>query len=129
MAPGEQQPEADHEMQSSQSGSGSNQDQFYREAFNGGYFSYNLSTDKKSDLSLIVRYWGAEWGNRKFEIYIDGQLLIAEDNTGRWNHSKFFDVSYAIPDSMIEGKDHVRVKFQSVKDNTAGGIYSVRLVE
>lgn len=129
VAPGEQQPEADHEMQSGQSGSGSKQDQFYREAFNGGYFNYNLSTDKKSDLSLIVRYWGAEWGNRKFEIYIDGQLLIAEDNTGRWNQSKFFDVSYAIPDSMIEGKDHVRVKFQSVKDNTAGGIYSVRLVK
>jgi DUF1680 family protein len=129
VAPGEQQPEADHEMQSGQSGSGFNQDQFYREAFSGGYFNYNLSTDKKSDLSLIVRYWGAEWGNRKFEIYIDGQLLIAEDNTGRWNQSKFFDVSYTIPDSMIEGKDHVRVKFQSVKDNTAGGIYSVRLVK
>lgn len=63
------------------------------------------------------------------EIYIDGQLLIAEDNTGRWNQSEFFDVSYAIPDSMIEGKDHMGVKFQSVKDNTAGGVFYVRLVK
>ena len=47
VAPGEQQPEADHDMQSSQSRSGSNQDQFYREAFNDGYFSYNLATNKK----------------------------------------------------------------------------------
>jgi len=31
----------------------------------------------------MVRYWGAEWGSRKFEIYIDDELLITEDNTGR----------------------------------------------
>jgi uncharacterized protein len=129
VAPGEQQPEVDHAIQSSQSRSGSNQDQFYREASNDGYFSYNLATNKESDLSLIVRYWGAEWGNRKFEIYIDDEKLAAENNTGKWNQSRFFDISYTIPDSMLTGKDHIRVKFQSLKDGTAGGIFYVRLVK
>ena len=57
------------------------------------------------------------------------EKLISEDNTGKWNQSKFFDVTYTIPSSMVKGKDHVRVKFQSLEDNTAGGVYYVRLVK
>ncbi|KAA9035679.1 hypothetical protein FW778_20870 [Ginsengibacter hankyongi] len=129
VAPGEQQPEVDHAMQSNQSRSGTNQNELYREAFNGGYFSYDLSTKKETNLGLMVRYWGAEWGNRKFEIYIDDEKLVTEDYTGKWNQSRFFDISYAIPDSMLKGKDHIRVKFQSLKDGTAGGVYFVRLVK
>ena len=53
----------------------------------------------KQDLSLLVRYWGAEWGNRKFDIYIDDEKLITEDNTGKWNQSKFQDIEYTIPDA------------------------------
>ena len=87
----------------------------YREASNGGYFSYNLATNNESNLSLLVRYWGAEWGNRKFDIYIDDEKLISEDNTGKWNQSKFFDVDYAIPDAMLNNKNHIRMKFQSLQ--------------
>ena len=129
VAPGEQQPEVDHAMQSDQSRSGINQNELYREASNGGSFSYYLSTNKATNPGLMVRYWGAEWGNRKFEIYIDDEKLVTENNTGRWNQSKFFNINYAIPDSMLKGKDHIRVKFQALKDNTAGGVYFVRLVK
>ncbi|MDM8161535.1 hypothetical protein QUH73_17065 [Labilibaculum sp. K2S] len=34
---------------------------------------------------MRVRYWGAEWGSRKFDIYIDDEKLLTEDNTGKWN--------------------------------------------
>ena len=33
----------------------------FREAFNGGYFSYNMATNSKTGLSLMVRYWGGYW--------------------------------------------------------------------
>lgn len=128
VAPGEQQPEADHSIQHSNSNTGNHLDEFWRDAKNGGYFSYNLSTNKESDLSLIVKYWGSEWGNRKFEIYIDDKKLVTEDNTNRWNQSKFQNIEYAIPGSMINGKDHIRVKFQPLPENTAGAIYYIRLV-
>jgi len=128
VAPGEQQPEVDHQMQSDHSQQGIANDASYRDAAKGGYFSYNLATKNTNNLSLMVRYWGAEWGNRKFDIYIDDQKLITENNTGRWNQSKFFDISYAIPTSMIKNKDHIRVKFQSLDDNTAGGVYYIRLI-
>ncbi len=129
ITPGEQQPEADHAMQDEKSRTGNNQYQMFREAFNGGYFSYTMSTNNETGLSLMVRYWGAEWGNRKFDIYIDDQKLVTEDNTGRWNQSKFFDVSYTIPDAMLKGKEQIRVKFQALKDNTAGAVYYLRLVK
>ena len=128
VAPGEQQPEEDHEMQNENSHTGSSNDLFWRDAENGGYFSYNLSTNKETGLSLIVSYWGAEWGARKFDIYIDDVKLMTVDNTGRWNQSKIFEVNYSIPDSMIKDKDHVRIKFQALQGNTAGAVYYLRLV-
>jgi DUF1680 family protein len=129
VAPGEQQPEVDHAMQSDKSRKGFAQDKSFREAFNGGYFSYNMATNGETNLSLMVRYWGAEWGNRKFDIYIDDQKLVTEDNTNKWNQSKFFDIQYAIPDSMLKGKGHVQVKFQALQGSSAGAVYYVRLVK
>ncbi len=129
VAPGEQQPEADHAMQSEKSRPGNNQDQMFREAFNGGYFSYNMATNNKTGLSLMVRYWGAEWGNRKFDIYIEDDKLVTEDNTGKWNQSSFKEIIYAIPDAMIKGKDHIRIKFQALEATSAGPVYYIRLVQ
>ncbi len=128
VAPGEQQPEADHQMQNERSNSGNFSDEFWRDARNEGYFSYNLATNSETGLSLIVRYWGAEWGSRKFDILIDDELLISEDNTGRWNQSRFQEIEYKIPDAMLEGKDQIRVKFQALPGNTAGAVYYIRLV-
>jgi hypothetical protein len=128
VATGEQQPEADHDMQMSNSRSGNHLDKFWRDAGNGGYFSYDLNSNGESGLSLIVRYWGAEWGNRIFDIYIDDEKLITENNTGRWNQSKFVDVEYAVPDSMLKGKEKIRIKFQALPKNTAGAVYYIRLV-
>lgn len=128
VATGEQQPETDHAMQNENSGTGNNLNEFYRDARDGGYFSYDIATKSETNLSLLLRYWGAEWGNRKFDIYIDDEKLLTEDNTNKWNQSMFKDVVYPIPDSMVEGKTHFRVKFQSLNGSTAGAIYIVRLL-
>jgi len=129
VAPGEQQPEADHFIQKQNSNTGNSMDAFWRDARGDGYFSYQLSTNNETELSLLVRYWGAEWGNRKFDIYIDDVKLITEDNTGKWNHSKFQDVLYSIPEAMIKGKEKVRIKFQALQGNTAGAVYYIRLIK
>ncbi len=128
VATGEQQPETDHAIQKENSNSGNSNDEFYRDASRGGYFSYEMKTNSETDLSLIVRFWGAEWGGSKFDIYIDDEKLLTENNTGRWNQSKFQDVEYAIPNSMVRSKDIIRVKFQALQGNTAGPVYYIRLV-
>jgi DUF1680 family protein len=128
VAPGEQQPETDHAIMKENSGTGNINNEFYRDARNEGSFSYNMATGSETALSLIVRYWGAEWGNRKFDIYIDGEKLLTVDNTGKWNQSLFKEEEYPIPDTMVKGKDSIRVKFQALHGNTAGAVYYVRLV-
>jgi DUF1680 family protein len=127
--PGEQQPETDHAMQSEKSSKGNNQNEFFREARDGGYFSYDMATKSETKLNLYVRYWGAEWGTRKFDIYIDDQKLVTEDNSNRWNQSLFQNVVYSIPESMVKDKTHIRVKFQALSGTTAGAVYVVRLVK
>ena len=128
VAPGEQQPEADRLMKKSNSNSGVHLDAFWRDARDGGYFSYQMTTNQKTDLSLMVRYWGYEWGGRKFNICIDDTLLISEDNTGRWYQADFQDAVYEIPDTLVAGKDYIRVKFQAAPGSTAGSVYFIRLI-
>jgi len=128
VAPGEQQPEVDHAMLSEKSNKGNNLNEFFREARDGGFFSYDLGTKSETNLSLMVRYWGAEWGSRKFDIFIDDEKLVTEDNTNKWNQSMFKEVVYSIPETMVKGKTHVRVKFQTLPESTAGAVYHVRLV-
>jgi DUF1680 family protein len=127
VAPGEQQPEADHFIQKQNSNNGNYQDAFWRDAHNEGYFSYNLSTNNETRLSLMVRYWGNEKGNRTFDIYMNDEKLVTENIAGKWNQQKFQEVEYIIPDSIIKGKDHVRVKFMALPGNTVGPVYYVRL--
>ena len=127
VAPGEQQPEADHTVQKQNSNTGNNFDEFWRDARTGGFFSYKLSTNHETGLSLIVRYWGAEAGNRKFDIFIDDEKLINEDISGKWNQKKFQEVEYPVPDSMVKGKVSVNVKFQPEPGNIAGAVYYIRM--
>ena len=115
-------------MQAEHANAGFTWNDFWREANNGGYFSYDLATNSETNLCLFIRYWGAEWGTRKFDIYIDDEKLVTEDNTNRWNLSMFRDIVYPIPYSMIQGKKHIRVKFQSFSGTTAGAVYVVRLI-
>ena len=127
VAPGEQQPEADHKMQVQSSTTGNTQDQFWRSARNEGYFSYEMATNSENGLSLIVRYRGGEQGNRKFDIYIDNEKLLSEDNTSKWSSPVFNEVEYPIPESMTSGKKYIRVKFQALQGSTAGSVYYLRL--
>ncbi len=127
VAPGEQQPEVDHAMEKVNSNSGNSNDKFWRDARNEGYFSYNLATGSESNLCLIVSYWGADRGNRKFDIYIDNEKLVSENNTGKWNQNQIQNVEYSIPEAMTKDKKLIRVKFQSTPGNTAGPVYYIRL--
>lgn len=128
IAPGEQQPEADHLIQQRNTGTGNRLDEFWREVRSGGYLSYTMATSGETDLQLRIRYWGAERGNRKFDIYIDDEKLLTEDLTGKWNQPVFKETEYQIPVRMLAGKQQVRIKFQPQPDNTAGAFYHIRLV-
>jgi hypothetical protein len=103
--------------------------EFWRDARDGGYFSYKMATKGLKNLSLLVRYWGNDGGNRTFDIYIDGSKLVTENIAGKWNVNEFRNVEYLIPDTMVVGKTFVRVKFQSKTGNVAGGAFFIRMLK
>lgn len=132
VAPGEQQPEVDHQLQSLNSQTGSHLGEFYRDAGtcsggNGGFFSYNLLTNRETDLTLMVRYWGNEGCTRTFDILVDGEKLVTESIAGKWEKDAFVNQEYPIPNSMVTGKEEITVRFQA-STGMAGGVYYVRLL-
>lgn len=130
VAPGQQQPEVDHKMQTLNSYTGTHMNEFWRDARNGGFVSYSLLTKGKKDLSLMVRYWGNESGSRTFYIQIDGTTIATENIVGKWNKNEFVNVEYPIPNNLTQGKDTITVKFQAINtSNVVGGLFYVRLLQ
>lgn len=119
---GEQQPESDHAMKTQDSHRGVHAGEAWRDARNGGYFEYTLTTKGNENLSLMVRYWGAESGSRSFDILVDGQTIATENIVGKWKKDLFCNVEYNIPATLLKSKDKITVRFQSKPDTTAGGI-------
>ncbi|MEO8532135.1 MAG: glycoside hydrolase family 127 protein [Flavobacterium sp.] len=129
VAVGEQQPESDHYIEKSKSNTGNSENEFWRDAMDQGYFSYLMATHSETNLSLIVRYWGFEWGSKKFDIYIDAEKLVSVNNSEKTNISQFIEKTYLIPDSMIKGKEKIRVRFQPQSDSSTSAVYFIRLTK
>lgn len=127
--PGEQQPEADHEMKSEGSETGVYRDAFYRHAHAPGWFSYKLKVDPTTKMELMVRYWGNEAGPRTFDILIDDKKLVTENLTGQWNREKFVNVTYPLPPELVADKEAITVLFRPHPGNIAGGIYDIRILD
>ena len=122
---GTQQSESDHYMQQTGSASGSFNGEYYRA---GQEFSYLMQTKGQTDgVTLMVRYWGADGGARQFDILVDDVVIATEQLVSGSN--EFIHVEYPISSSLLSTKTQVRVKFRAKADNTAGGVFYIRLLE
>ena len=124
---GEQQPEADHYMSAERSDKGVMMGQPYRRAYDGS-FSYRLRTQRTPGLRLMVRYWGNETDNRRFDILADDEVIASENISGRWREEKFVDVEYELPARVAEA-DSVTITFRSHPGKCAGDVFHVRLIK
>jgi len=128
--PGEQQPEADHFMETDQSQTGNTNDVFWRDANNGHYFSYLMQTGGNTNLSLRLKYWGVgEWKSHEFDILVDDVVVTSVNNTGKYRVAEFKYETYPIPADLLKGKSQIRVKFVAKPGRQIGEIYGVRLVK
>jgi DUF1680 family protein len=133
LVPGQQQPEVDHKMTSTNSTTGIANGESYRSAGSctggtGGSIAYELDTKSETDLSLMVRYWGNETScTRTFDILVDGQKLATENLINKWKKNEFVNQEYVIPNSLVQGKARIEVKFQATS-GTVGGLFGVRLL-
>ena len=125
---GEQQPEVDHAMISKDSRRGHRRDRAWRDAHNGGYFGYTISTAQQKDLSLMITYWGNEEDEKELIIRVDGEVLVTENVVGKWNVNDFVNVEYKLPEQLLEGKNKITVVFETTKEKSTGEIFDIRLL-
>lgn len=136
--PSEQQPEVEHQihMQQSQTGYTHIVRRGWRNSRGeGGYFSYKLAVEPDQDMQLLVTYCCVQdhlhdegiWYERRFNIYVDGTEIAHETLQGR-QLDVLFDVSYALPRTLTEGKQAIEVRFESSEGKLAGPVYGVRTI-
>jgi hypothetical protein len=93
------------------------------------WFSFDLPVDPGHPMALVVTYFSAEWrrGTARFEILIDGQR-VAEQTVGRSEPGRFYDLEYAVPANLIEGKEKVTVRFQAAEGSSVAGVFGIRMI-
>jgi len=135
VAPHQQQPEIDHQLKTEKSTSDYLQEagSGWREARDGGFFSYQMAIVKGHPNYLCVTYWGNDcdvWYpegtySRSFDILIDGQL-IASETLKAVSPSMLYDIFYELPLEVTAADEKVWVTFQSKEKTLAGRVFNVR---
>lgn len=126
--PGEQQSETDHGLSSQQSETGDFGERKWRDARNGGSFTFRMKVLDSVPLNLRCTYWGDDAGGRTFDILVEGQR-IATQTLDRNHPGEFFEVEYPIPAELLAGKTSVKVSFQAAANSMAGGLFGCATVK
>jgi len=115
-----------HSLQGLRTESGGAGPHRWRDARNGGWFSYELKT-AAGPLVLRCEYWGRDAGARTFDVLIDGQLLETRTlrDTGK---DDLLTVDLPLPDAFLQGRAKVILKFRAKPGNTAGGLFGLRIL-
>ena len=64
---------------------------------------------------------------RSFEILVDGRK-VGEHAFEPSSTARFFDVEYALPADLLQGKQKVTVRFQATNGNEIAAVFGVRLI-
>jgi len=91
-----------------------------------GWFSYELKVSPDGPATLVCTYRGSEGRRRVHDILIDGEKIATE--TMFYHPTEAFDITYAVPATLIADKTRVTVKFQAAPGASTGGVLDVRTV-
>jgi hypothetical protein len=91
-----------------------------------GWFSYELKVVPEGPVTLVCTYRGSEGRRRVHDILIDGEKIATE--TMFYHPTETFDISYAVPATLLANKTRITVKFQAATGASTGGVLDVRTV-
>ena len=138
VATGEQQSEAGHFREFSNTSSGSFNGEHYRDCQPGGYVQYTVSYEGKTikdGLSLMCRFTATDRG-RKATLYVDGTAIGDIDTSSRKQAevSGFYNLEFPIPaDLMKDANGKVKksfvVRLAADKGTMIPGLYYLRLLK
>jgi hypothetical protein len=93
------------------------------------WFSYDLPIDPSNPVTLLATYYS---GDRRgtpseFEILVDG-TRVADQVVEMSDPHRFFEVTYAVPQNVIVGKDKVTVRFQAKEGSQIATVFELRTI-
>ncbi len=91
------------------------------------WFSFDVPVDAARPMALVVTYHSDQPRERRFEILLDGTRL-AEQTIPGGGTSRFLDVDYPLPASLVEGKRRVTVRFQAAEGREVAPVFGIRAV-
>jgi len=121
---GEQQPESDHFIESSQAYTGFMEDRHFRDA--RGWFSYIMSNKSKSAKYLYITYFDAD-NDRWMNVEINGKKIESRRLAGKSGASPQY-LLLPIPATEM-AKEKLTVKFIAAENGITSKIIEVRLLE
>ena len=126
VAPGEQQPEADHFFAGAGTEAGIHHGRHWRHT--SQWFSYQLKDPRHEAQTLRITYYGLDNG-RQFRITANG-VEIAQVALDGSHGDNFFSIDYPVPEAVLAQSDDgvIELKFIAGDNSVAGGIYGVRLL-
>lgn len=120
---GEQQPEADHFVETKDAYIGYMEDRHFRDA--RGWFSYKMRNTPKNAKYLYVSYFDVD-RNRTLNVEINGKKVTSQVTDGKNGTSPQF-LLLPIPDSE-KSKESLTVKFSAATNTITSKIIEVRLL-
>jgi hypothetical protein len=124
--PGEEQSERDHNLQGNLTNSGDFGDHKYRDAREGGWFSWDLKVLPGRQQQIVLTYWGDDRG-RDFDIIVDGHKVATQRLTGS-HPGTYYDEVYPLSPELTRGKEKITLKVQASPETWAGGVFGVRVL-
>ncbi|MGC4042310.1 MAG: glycoside hydrolase family 127 protein [Armatimonas sp.] len=99
----------------------------WRDARDGGWLLYTMTVTPDKPLVLRCTYWGEERGARTFDVLINNKVVTTESlkSTGK---RAFYYRDIPLPKELLAGRSQIEVKFQAHPQNTAGGLFGLRIL-
>jgi hypothetical protein len=127
--PGEMQPERDFNYQSDPANRQTQRIDGRGSRAGTGWFSFDLPVDPAAANAVVVTYEnpiGDTPAGGNFRILVDGTEI------GRFTANPaakgFFDVTYAVPANLVQGKSKVTVRFEANGNSRIAPVFGVRTI-
>jgi len=128
IVPGQMQPERDHNLKGDKTYNGLFRSRHWRDARDGGWFSFEMKVPPDQEVRLACVYWGSDGPGRDFDLLVD-DTKVATEHLNQNRPGQFFTVMYDIPEQLTKDKTKVTVKFNAHSRRIAGGLFECRTVK
>lgn len=123
---GEQQPEVDHHFKGYNTKSGNFEGKKWRDAKDGGWFSYEMKVEPKNRNILLINFLDDNNEIQEFNVFVNN-VQIEPFNVIKNNSIKSGEKYYRIPKKLIKFKKNVTIKIHS--NTYSGKIFDLRIIK